>query len=50
MSFGKKRGKSFGFGGFALSSSFHKAGQLSSFQETRERGTWDGKKTKAEDE
>ena len=46
---GKKRG--FGFGGFALKSSFHKAGELGSWQQERkDEGGWSSKKHRSEDE
>ena len=44
----KKRG--FGFGGFALQSSFHKAGELGSWQQGRKEEGWSGKKHRSEEE
>ena len=45
----QKRGRGFGFGGFSLSGSFHKAGQRSTFED-HERQTWGGSKKKTEEE
>lgn len=49
MSSSQKRGRGFGFGGFSLSGSFHKAGQRSTVEE-RERQTGGGEKKKTEEE
>jgi hypothetical protein len=43
---GKKKG--FGFGGFSLTSSFHKSGELGSWQ--KERKGWSATKHRSEDE
>ena len=49
MSYRSKK-KGFGFGGFALQSSFHKAGELGSWQQGRKEEGWSGKKHRSEDE
>ena len=45
---GKKKG--FGFGGFSLTSSFHKAGELGSWQKERRDEGWSGTKHRSEEE
>ena len=45
---GKKKG--FGFGGFSLSSSFHKAGELGSWQKERKDDGWSATKHRSEEE
>ena len=45
---GRKRGC--GFGGFALKSSFHKAGELGSWQQGRKDEGWSAKKHRNEEE
>ena len=45
---GRKRG--FGFGGFALKSSFHKSGELGSWQQERKDEGWSAKKHRSEEE
>ena len=45
---GKKKG--FGFGGFSLTSSFHKAGELGPWQKERRDDRWNAAKHKSEKE
>jgi len=45
----QKSQKGFGYGGFSLGSSFHKAGQLTSFQKQNKSEGWRGKQ-RSEDE
>ena len=44
---GKKKG--FGFGGFSLTSSFHKAGELGSWQKERRDEGWSATKHRSEE-
>ena len=46
----KKKGFGSGFGGFALQSSFHKTGELGSWQQGRKEEGWSGKKHRSEEE
>jgi hypothetical protein len=45
---GKKKG--FGFGGFSLTSSFHKSGELGSWQKERKDEGWSATKHRGEEE
>ena len=46
----RSKKKGFGFGGFALQSSFHKAGEFRSWQQGRKEEGWGGKKHRSEEE
>lgn len=43
MSWKQQKKKGFGYGGFSLSSSFHKSGELSSFKNENKGDGWRGK-------
>ena len=46
---GRGKKKSFGFGGFSLTSSFHKAGELGSWQKERRDGGWSATKHRSKE-